>query len=143
TAGNLILNDVSLDGQTLEFHATAQVTVGNTGPTDVPKDFVIKFFEDRNANGAFDATDNVLGSASLTGIGAQTQLPVTAPLQGTLQFQSNLIYAVVDADDRVIEDNEANNLTSTAPPCAVQPTSTAFAPKLKWSWSGSPEAPNE
>src|SRR5262249_25582796 len=105
TASNLTLTNVSIDGQTLAFQADAHVNVSNAGQSNVASSFNIIFFEDRNANGHFDTNDNVLGTTALTSLAATTSTTVNAHLSGTLLFQSNLIYAFVDSDNTIVEDN--------------------------------------
>ena len=103
---------VTTDSQTLAISGNLGVTIQNLGSTAVNTQFRVLAFEDRNANGKYDAgTDLSLGSVNYTqSIAASASVSLTLPLSGTVIFKGNLIYVFADSDNTVVETNEVNNI---------------------------------
>ncbi|HYQ95105.1 MAG TPA: carboxypeptidase regulatory-like domain-containing protein, partial [Burkholderiales bacterium] len=129
----------TMDPQTLAVsgHVTAVVT--NIGAASAPAGVQVIAFHDANRNGAYDpGQDTLLGQASLEfelAPGAETSLLV--PASGQLPFRDAPIHIWLDSTQSVIEQNETNNIASTAAAAQVQPNIGTFQPVLKWAWTGS------
>ena len=133
---------LDVDPRTLAMSGTVAALIANVGAGPAAGPMTILFFEDRDADGAFDpAADAVLASASHIGLGAGGSDSVPVALAGSVLFKGNLIYAFVDSDGDVIESNEANNYGSSAAACVFTPPQTGWSPALEWAWTGSAVLP--
>jgi RHS repeat-associated protein len=133
----------AVNGQTLQITGVVAAQVANQGPASVTSAFVTTFFEDRNGNGLFDpGIDNVLGTATLPGLDAGSSALVTASVSGTVLFPGNLVYALVDSGQAIVESNKVNNYGNSAPPCVFTPPKAPFDATLKWAWTGSSVLPD-
>ena len=75
---------VATDSQSLEANGTLQVRIRNIGDADAGA-FEVLAFEDRNADGAFDAADLLLGQAvKADGLLAGAEAEVPVPVSGTV-----------------------------------------------------------
>ena len=137
-------SNTSRDPQTFQLSGTVQATISNIGTAPVSGAFNVLAFYDVDHNGKFDAgTDLVLGTARVTQSAAVGQsLSVSLAVSGTMPFRDAPVSVFVDSDNEIIELNEANNVVSSAASCGLTPhPSSAFTPRLKWAWSGSPVLP--
>jgi hypothetical protein len=126
------------DNQALTISGTISADIKNQGDVDTGANFNITFFEDSNKNGAYETTDNMLGSYTYSGIlSAGTSTNVSTSVSGNVLFRDNLIYAFVDSNNVIAEDNETNNMRNTGQDCVYNPPTAAFNPILEWAWIGS------
>jgi RHS repeat-associated protein len=133
---------LEVDPRTLEMAGTVAAVIGNVGTGPAAGPLSVVFFEDRDANGAFDPqADLVLGSASHIGLDAGGSGSVAATLFATVLFKGNLIYAFVDSGGDVVESDETNNYGSSAAACVFTPPVEGWDPALEWTWTGSSVLP--
>lgn len=66
-----------------------------------------------------------LGVASLPGLAAGATATVVAPIAGPIRFVDHRLVAFVDAEQRLTETDETNNLASADIACAVLQTAAA------------------
>lgn len=106
---------VVTDSQTLLISGTLDATIRNAGSAATAAQFRVLAFEDRNANGQFNAgTDAVLGSVNVSdSIAAGASANLSLALSGTVTFKGNLIYVLVDSENTIAEADEANNVRHT------------------------------
>lgn len=143
TVKSLTRAGATTDPQTLAVSGYVTAVVANIGAASAPAGVQVIAFHDANRNGAYDAaSDPLLGQISLDAelaAGAETTLLV--PVSGQLPFRDAPINIWVDSTQSVVEQNEANNIASTAAAAQVEPSIGTFAPVLKWAWSGSTVLP--
>ncbi|MBN2371451.1 MAG: VCBS repeat-containing protein, partial [Vicinamibacteria bacterium] len=129
-------SSVIYHAQTLAISGELSVQIANIGSGAVLDSFEIAFFEDQNANGIYETSDNLLGTAGpftqalLSGGSAV----VTAPVVGSVLFPGSLIYAFVDSGHVIDESAEANNYASSAPRCEPWTGTRPFNTQLEWGW---------
>jgi len=125
--------------QTLQVTGNVMVTIGNVGRAVALQPALVTVFEDSNLNGVFDlGTDVALGSLTMpNGLERNRQLMMDIPINGTVAFRDNHIYAMVDSDQRIDEEAEDNNADSTAGACRIDPPPVGdLTLAQKWRWSG-------
>ncbi|UCG69721.1 MAG: hypothetical protein JSV09_01475, partial [Thermoplasmata archaeon] len=131
------------DNQALTISGTIFADIENQGDAATGSNFDIIFFEDSNNNGAFEATDNLLGSTTHLGsLGYGSSTTISASISGSVLFRDNLIYAFVDSGGVITEHNENNNLRETGQDCEYRPPIGEFNPVLEWAWTGSKAEPS-
>jgi RHS repeat-associated protein len=131
-----------VDGQTLQASGTLSAVIANTGAQSATAPFVVTFFADRNGNGLYDSdVDSLLGVATQTGLSAGQSVTITAPINGSVLFPNNTVYAFVDSTNLVLETNESNNVAQVQAAC-VLPVTQAINAALEWQWTGSSVLPN-
>ena len=128
----------TLDGQTLALSGSVSATVRNQGGGDVTTSFDVTLFEDLDGNGAFDVTDNLLGTTTLASLVAGASEAVTATVSGTLRFVGSPVHVFVDSGDVVAEANETNNVGRSGAASTITPGAASFTPQVEWTWSSSP-----
>lgn len=106
---------VVTDSQTLLISGELVATIKNLGSAATAAQFRVLAFEDRNANGQFNAgTDALLGALNVTdSIAAGASANLSLALSGTVTFEGNLIYVWVDSENAIAETNENNNIRNT------------------------------
>jgi hypothetical protein len=126
------------DPQTLAVSGHVTAVVANIGTANAPAGVQVIAFHDANRNGVYDpGQDTLLGQTSLDfelAPGAQATLLV--PVSGSLPFRDAPIHIWLDSTQSVVEQNETNNIASTAAAAQVKPSIGTFAPVLKWAWTG-------
>jgi hypothetical protein len=130
--------------QTLRVSGSIQIMVENIGMADLIVPAVVSVFEDLDQNGAYDTgIDNSLGTMTMpSGLPRDGSLSMEIPLNGTVSFRDNHIYAMVDSDALIEESNENNNLASTIGECRITPPQAGdLSLEVKWSRHGSSIAP--
>jgi predicted GH43/DUF377 family glycosyl hydrolase len=129
---------LSTDNQILTISGTISADIENQGDAATATNFDIAFFEDSNGNGAYEGSDNLLGSTTYSGVldpGVYTT--VSASVSGSVLFRDNLIYTFVDSGNVIVENDETNNLRNTGQDCEYRPPTGVFNPVLEWAWTGS------
>ncbi|HET9315695.1 MAG TPA: FG-GAP-like repeat-containing protein, partial [Vicinamibacteria bacterium] len=130
----------SVDGQTLAVSGSVDVMLRNASTTATGP-FSVTLFEDRNQDGAYQpGNDELLGVAEHPGLAGGATATLTAPVEGTLLFVGNLVWAFADSGQAVVESNETNNYGSSAPPCQLPPPAP-FAPVQEWAWTSTSVVP--
>jgi hypothetical protein len=131
---------VTAECQSAPLSGTISATIDNIGdlPAGGSGGYTVLFFEDADGNNAYDAgVDNVLAVADQDGLAAGATAVVSAPVSGSANFRDNLIFALVDSNNEVAEDDETNNLSNSGFGCLFVPATGAFTPVLEWSWTAS------
>lgn len=143
TVNQVDTSNVVTDAQTLGVTGNARVVVQNVGRAAALTPALVTLFEDSNRNGVFDKDiDNVLGSMTMpSGLARGASLSMNIAVNGTASFRDNAIYAMVDSDQRVVEEREDNNVRASASACSVPAVARTFQPQLKWAWTGSAVLP--
>ena len=123
TVGDIDVSNTTFDSQALELGGSVNLEVVNVGLGDVADSFDVALFEDRNANGSFEAAvDNVLGTITHEGgLTAGASIFLDAEVSGVLEFFANPIHAFVDSANAIVESREDNNVGNTDPACSFQP----------------------
>lgn len=140
---DLIVRDVDASGitwqisipnpdGTVNFTGSVVCRIDNIGAGASPQTNVL-VFGDRDGNGIFNPGDVIYGSASVVGIPAGSSTLVTVPVAGTARFWNEVLYAIVDPDNSVVEANEENNTGNSAFRCSVSRL-PRFDPRVKWHW---------
>lgn len=127
------------DGQTLSVSGSVMILVENAGIQSIDSPFDILVFEDSNKNEMFDPDhDFTLGKFENFGaLSAGQKVELEIPVKGQLTFAGNLVYAFVDPQNRIIENNEKNNIAHTGLLCGLLPAPDGFKPALQWRWTES------
>ena len=114
------------DRQTLALSGQVQLQLQNLGALPVTSPFSTVLFLDRDQDGALSPADTTLGNAMLPGLAAGATTTATVTVSGvTADFAGQPVLAWVDPQDAIIEDDETNNLVSSARlSCAGQPDLT-------------------
>ncbi len=115
TVTALDTSGLTTDSQSLIISGKLGVTINNIGSTATGAQFRVIAFEDRDANGQFNAaTDALLGFVNVTNsIAASASANLSLALSGTVTFKGNLIYVLVDSENAIAETNETNNTRHT------------------------------
>ncbi|HMN13166.1 MAG TPA: CARDB domain-containing protein [Bellilinea sp.] len=121
---DLLINGVDLSGivfdiDTLETYGAIQVDIGNIGTAEAFGGYTVLLFEDRDGNGAYDETvDLLLGGVLLSVLLPGETVSVTFPLaEGTqLSFRDSILTVMVDSDHLQVELDENNNTWTTSDP---------------------------
>ncbi len=131
------VSGVAVDPQTLEMSGSVLVEIRNNGTTDISEAHGLALFEDTNRNQTLDiGSDQVLGSATIPdGPSGGSVVTISVEIGGIAVFAGNLIYAFVDAEDRIDETNEDNNITHSMADCEYTPPVGEFDPVLEWEWT--------
>jgi len=131
------------DPQTLAVSGHVTAVVANIGTANAPAGVQVIAFHEANRNGAYDpGQDTLLGQVSLElelAPGAQATLLI--PVLGVLPFRDAPIHIWLDSTQSVVEQNEMNNIASSAAAAQVLPSIGTFQPVLKWAWTGSSVMP--
>jgi hypothetical protein len=128
--------------QALSIGGSLQVNVENSGLQPAAQSFDVLAFDDVDFDGLYSVgIDNVLGVASVAGLGAGAQLGVSIPLSGSVRFRDDVLHVFVDSSDAVLEDDEADNLSDSGLDCASSAPPGAITPTLQWSWTSSAVEP--
>ena len=134
---SLTRTGATTDPQTLAVSGQVTAVVANIGTATAPAGVQVIAFHDANRNGSYDpGQDTLLGQASLEfelGPGAQATLLV--PVSGQLPFRDAPIHIWLDSTQSVVEQNETNNIASSAAAAQVLPSIGTFQPVLKWAWT--------
>lgn len=121
----------------LTLHTTGQVgvTFKNTGDEKIMTPFTVCVYEDSNRDGQYTAgVDKSLGQTQTSQhIWPNGAFLVQVPLSGTVTFAGNLVSAMVDMTDSLVETNEDNNTYTSGGDCDVRPSSP-IQPVVEWSW---------
>lgn len=132
------------DCQLLEVSGTIHAEIANIGETAAVNAFSVVFFEDADFDGVFDPKiDNILGEALQSPLAAGDSVTLSSPVHGTVAFQGNIIYALVDCDNTVREADETNNYAHSGQDCQTTPVIGGFDPVVEWnknSFSDKPES---
>ncbi|MHB8728667.1 MAG: carboxypeptidase-like regulatory domain-containing protein [Sulfuricaulis sp.] len=125
---------VITDPQTLRGTGSAHVVIQNIGQVAAPTPALVTVFEDTNHNGVFDAgVDNVLGSLTMpSGLARGASLSMDVPINGTMSFRDDVIYAMVNSDRQIAEARYDNNVGFTTSACQAPPTVRSFNPVVKF-----------
>ena len=124
---------VSTDSQTLAISGSLTPTIRNAGGGAAANPFLVRIFEDRNGNGAFDAgTDALLGSANIASLGAGAAASPAIALSGTVQFVGNILYVQADGANAIAESIENNNIRHTGQSASFTPGGGGLNPVLLW-----------
>ncbi len=136
------VSSLATDPQTLAISGTAQVTFQNKGDAKIELPFNLLVFEDKDNDGVYTSgVDNLLGTSTML-TGPTASIPaiwpegagmVSVPIAGTVTFLHSPVYALVDSDDAVLEQDETNNILVSCKDCEVVPTNP-IQPVLKWKW---------
>jgi RHS repeat-associated protein len=136
------LGALMIDTRTLAVSGSASVELANAGNGTAAGPIALTLFEDRNANGQYDAgTDAVLGEVSLPGLDGQAAEIVPVAVGGAVTFAGNLVYAFVDSALVVPELDEANNYASSAPTCGLPRSPSAWDVGVEWLWTAPSQDP--
>jgi hypothetical protein len=136
TLSTLNRQNMQVNPRTLAVSGTLAVEIQNSGDGFF-QPFTVTFFEDINGNELWDTgIDTVLAQGQNSGLSANSSIVVSAPASGQVSFVGNIVYAMVDSNQGVVETNETNNLTSTLPQCLPPTGAGPFAPVLEAQWSG-------
>ena len=126
--GDLNVSSVSragleYDGQCLTVRGEVSALVKNVGAGLVQAPFEVRFFEDRNVNGAYDSdVDLVLGAVQVSSdLAPGDEVTVRARAAGTCLFPGSPVWALVDSQDAVPESDERNNLGRSGLDCVIPP----------------------
>jgi hypothetical protein len=126
------------DPQTLAASGQVTAVVANIGTAIAPAGVQVVAFHDANRNGVYDpGQDTLLGQVSLDfGLAPGAQATLLVPVSGSLPFRDAPIHIWLDSTQAAVEQNETNNIASTAAAAQVIPSIGTFAPVLKWAWTG-------
>jgi len=104
--------ELSTDIQSLQSTGTVKVTVANVGnaPAFQPANIIV--FDDSNNDEKFDpSVDTVLGTTLIpAGLERNASRTFSIPISGVVSFRGNRVFAFVDSENQVIEQNETNNI---------------------------------
>ena len=130
--------------QSLVLSGILNITLQNTGTTDVPAGIKLLAFNDTNKNRLFDSSaDLKLGATNLANSIAPGQTSVVQiPVSGVMPFRDAPIYVLADSDQSLVQISRDGNLKSSADYIEIKPDSTLFQPKLKWQWAGGTTMPD-
>ncbi|MGH9461458.1 MAG: PKD domain-containing protein, partial [Vicinamibacteria bacterium] len=145
TVGAIDVSGATFDAQSLALGGSLSLELVNIGLGDVMDSFDVAIFEDRNANGSFEAAvDNPVGAVTHEGgLAAGDSAMHIAEVSGVLEFFASPIHFFVDRADAIAESREDNNVGSTEPACNfVPPVFGAFTPVEDWTWDSSEVFPN-
>ncbi|MCA8977883.1 MAG: VCBS repeat-containing protein [Planctomycetes bacterium] len=129
------------DWQDLQILGNVGAAVSNLG-TAASGPCTLLFFEDSNGNGTYDAgTDVVFGQAAVPAVAGGQQVVVSAALSGPVRFRDDLLFAMVDSGNAVVETDESNNVWDSGRQCGYQGQPGPLSPTLEWSWTADPTGP--
>ena len=115
------------DPQTMGLSGSVAVTFENLGSSTIESDYTIQVYIEDSADGS----QQILGSLPVSdSLAAGETLTVDVPVNGTLLFKDQPVYAFVDSDNALDETNEENNLSHTLVDCQGTP------PEGVAQWSG-------
>lgn len=108
--------NLSTNRQTLQMNGSVDVNISNQGSQSIGQAFDVVAFIDRDNSGDLSAADTELGTFTVpTGLGAGASSSATVNVSNvTADFAGQPIFAVVDRGGVVSEDDETNNVSSTA-----------------------------
>lgn len=122
------------DPQSLELSGSVAVSLENLGTLPAPSSQLV-IFEDRNGDRLFNrGSDQLLGEIAQGGLGAGGAAVASVPVAGELLFRGNRLFAMIDADLAVEEQDEINNLAESSGACSSVPPPASFAPVVELSW---------
>ncbi|ACM19176.1 CARDB domain repeat-containing isoprenoid cyclase, putative [Geotalea daltonii FRC-32] len=126
---------VTIDPQSLHISGLAKVRFQNKGDDKVNTTFRITVFEDKDGDGVYtEGTDVALGNWDYTASMNPNMVGiVNVMLDGSLTFRDAPIYAEVDSEEVVFEQDEDNNTIRKGSACEARPASP-IEPVLKWKW---------
>ena len=109
------------DFVSLDISGKIEVRIENIGDEGVSEPFDVMLFEDSDLDGAFTSiADSVLGEQTQShSLGAGQSMTVSIPVWGTVAFRDNLIWALVDSNDAIVERNERNNYGHSGNLCSL------------------------
>lgn len=108
--------NLTTNRQTLQMNGSVDVGVLNQGSQSIAQAFEVVAFLDRDRSGDLSAADTQLGTFTVpAGLGAGASSSSTINISNVAaDFAGQPIFAVVDRTGAVSEDDETNNVSSTA-----------------------------
>lgn len=101
---------LQIDFDTLVVAGTLTATIANPSAA-ISEPFDVLFFEDLNANDAYDAgIDLMLGQTTQAGLAAGASAIVSITPSGQMRFVGDVVHVLVDSADTIREVNETNNV---------------------------------
>lgn len=135
TVDTVDASGVNTNSQTLVTFGNVIVDFSNQGGDPFSGTFDVIIFEDRNDNGLYDQLiDNSLGTATFSGdlpSGGSSTLEI--PISGTILFEDNLLYAVIDVDG-VADIQSSNDVAHSGESSLYVPPIGDFNPQVEWEW---------
>lgn len=124
--------------QTLTTSGQVDVTIQNQGFQSVNGPFDVALFLDNDHDGALSGGDLVLGTQTVNGpLAALSSQSLSFNVSASVDFAGQPLFAAVDSADAVTEDDETNNIESTASlSCAGQ--ADAQTSRLRYDLSSYP-----
>jgi hypothetical protein len=133
------VTDTTVNRQSLVLAGTVKVDVRNNSNYTVSNNYRVALFEDSNFNALYDSgTDRILGYADVSaGHSSLTTRTVDIDVNLPVLFADNLIYALVDSNDSVMETSEINNSINNMTGVEFIPPVGGFNPVIEWQWTES------
>ncbi len=128
----------STDRQSLNISGFVTVDLTTTGSVGPGSNCDILLFEDKNGNGIFDSDqDTVLGARNGCLLPAEGQVAsFDIPVNGTVEFAGNIIYAFADSSNVIPEPDETNNIARNVTAGSSGPSVSGINPVVEWAWTG-------
>ncbi len=124
----------------LVLNGDIDVVIENRGLKAAEYGFDVIAFVDTDSDGAFVSTiDQLLGEKTITEtLQAGESLGTTLSVEGELNYRGAPISVFIDAENKIVERDEDNNISNTAAYCQLETLEEGdLEPKLKWAWDGS------
>ena len=118
--------------QTMGISGSVAVSVENLGSSTIDSSYTVQVYIEDSADGS----QQILGSMAVTeALASGDSQTVEVPVDGTLLFKDQLIYAFVDSEDVLDETDEENNVAHNLVDCQIEPADPgSFEPVLEWEW---------
>ncbi|MEZ5314069.1 MAG: FG-GAP-like repeat-containing protein [Thermoanaerobaculia bacterium] len=128
------LAGMSVDPQTLDVSGEVTVSYANDGTVAADSHTVVAF-EDLDADGRFTrGADRILGERIESPIGGHTERITAIALAGVEEFRDDRIFVLLDADDGIVELDEANNIGNSGRDCVAGTAVGSLHPVVELSW---------
>ncbi|MCP4663438.1 MAG: hypothetical protein GY856_49240, partial [bacterium] len=124
---------LSQSPESLTLEGSVELEIRNLGESAVDALFVVRLFQDTDADGIADAHDLVVATATVTDpVPAEGSHFISVSLDATTSFFHPLIWAEVDADHAITEEREDNNLTTLFGDCERDQPAVSVIPEEEW-----------
>ena len=138
---NVDQTTINTDSNSLQISGNLNLMIANRGSRGNDRTFEILAYYDENFNHRYDEfVDILLGKQLSEGLLVVAgQKNISIPLEGKVPFGSAPIDIWIDSTEIIAESDEANNSSTTASNCRIDPLpSGTLEPVEKWHWSSSP-----
>lgn len=111
-------DSVQVNAIDLSAKGIVRIAFKNSSSVPVSKQFTVVLFEDLNGDYQYNKyNDRFLGRAIVNGIKADEYLLYQIPVNDTLSFPGKTMFAFIDGEDWIDEQNEWNNVKASSSVC--------------------------